>query len=301
MLITCQICGFISESLTSHIRVHKIRVTEYKQRYPGCSLVSEEVSRKRRDTNIIKYGCENVSQNKNILDKKRSTWLKKYGVTHPLKSSIVKSKRDKTVRKRFGVSNVSQSSEVKAKKEASCNLHYGVSNPQKSKVVQKKTRKTCQNRYGVDYYLGSVESMTKRRQTCLDKYGVMNPMQNPDIAYKNFISGVRGLSGLEELVESLNIPGLEFCSHKIAIRFPNGKVKYPDFIFVGTHKVIEVNGYFHYPKFTGVSNKSHEDYLTSSYYGAGYDCLVIWDTEIESDLSEVMQKILTFKSSEAIR
>lgn len=299
-MVTCLICGLRSDSLTSHIRVHQVTATEYRLKYPKAKLISAKVNRKRVASNLQRYGVRNVSANASILAKKRATWQEKYGTQHPLQNKKVLRGLRRTFKRRYGVSNSSQIAAVKLKKKQTTRLHYGVDNPNQSVVIKNRRKRTCRTRYGADHYWGSVEGKAARKSTWQLKYGVGNPMQHPTIARKNFISGVRGASGLEQQVIDLHIKHLDFVSHKVAVKFRNDKVKFPDFMMRNTKKVIEVNGYFHYPKFTHQSIAEHTQYLRREYKAAGYTCLVIWDTEFKNILA-VRKKILSFLSTEAIR
>ena len=140
---------------------------------------------------------------------------------------------------------------------------------------------------------------TYYRNSMLEKYGVENPMQVGEFARKNYISAATAPSGLERHVMNFNIENLECCEFKVSVSFINGKTKYPDFIVKGTNKVIEVNGHYHYPWFTGQTIEEHVKYFIDSYKEAGYECLIIWDKELKrkKDREITKQKILDFIES----
>lgn len=76
---------------------------------------------------------------------------------------------------------------------------------------------------------------------------------------------------------------------KYKVVFKDGSVKFPDFIVTPidqTHKVIEVASvYWH--------TKDEMDIIIKKYNEIGYDCLVLWDTDLQN-LSDLWQKILHF-------
>jgi hypothetical protein len=77
---------------------------------------------------------------------------------------------------------------------------------------------------------------------------------------------------------------------KLWITLPNGKSKNPDFIIEGTNKVIEIHGdYWH--------DGEDERELIKLYKESGYECLVIWEGEMEDDIRDVMNRVMDFISS----
>jgi len=75
--------------------------------------------------------------------------------------------------------------------------------------------------------------------------------------------------------------------------FIAGKV--PDWFNVnGKKQVIEMLGtYWHGEKVTGRTKEQEEDFLKSHYSKYGYDCLIIWESELKNPES-VMEKLQEF-------
>lgn len=115
----------------------------------SCPAVKET----KRQKMLKEYGVENISQCKNIQEKKKKTWIKNYGVDNPAKAKI---------------------------------------NRQKIKdawpEIKRKREKTSFEKYGVSSYTKTSEFQTRRKETWIKNYGVDNPVKNPDIAHKVFIS-----------------------------------------------------------------------------------------------------------------
>ena len=101
-----------------------------KERYGGYTLESAELKNKVKDTNIERYGVENVFASDIIKDRIISNNVKKYGVDHY-------SKTDKG-----------------RKKLSEC----------ATKSLYKRC-KTCKKRYGVDYALANSDIAQKRIET----------------------------------------------------------------------------------------------------------------------------------------
>jgi hypothetical protein len=103
---------------------------EYIIKYnPTCNECSYlEKGNKARNTMILKYGVENVSQLNSIKEKKKETTLKNYGVEHNSQCQIIKDKKIKT-----------------------CFKNNGVEHPQQSKIIYNKTKETCIKKYGFEH------------------------------------------------------------------------------------------------------------------------------------------------------
>jgi hypothetical protein len=97
---------------------------------------------KRKATNLITYGCENVLQNEEVKEKRKATCIEKYGVEHPFQNEEVKEKIKATCFEKFGVERYWQSEE---------------------------------------YLMENVVAQEKAKTTCLKKYGFPNPMQNREV------------------------------------------------------------------------------------------------------------------------
>jgi len=132
-------------------------------RYGSLSYNNSE---KRKQTNLDRYGVENVSQsvelNKNKITKIKQTNLDRYGFEYASQNDEVKKKNRKTfLTNHPGYNSSSQLPGVGEK----------ISNIVKSDVVKKKKESTFQNKYGVDYGLQNKSIMQKKLETTLKRYG----------------------------------------------------------------------------------------------------------------------------------
>ena len=102
---------------------------------------TEECKNKIKQTNIIKYGVENVFQSEEIKEKIKKTNLEKYGVDHPQKSKEVKEKTLSTIQARYGVDNVMNDTGVKEKLFQTNIEKYGFKNPNQNIEIKNKSVK----------------------------------------------------------------------------------------------------------------------------------------------------------------
>ena len=167
----------------------------------------EQRTEQRRRTNLLKYGCINVSQNSSIKEKKKETTFKNYGVENPAQSKIVfnkiketclerygvessnsteekKQKIKETVLQKYNVDNVMKNVDIKKKQQNTCKKKYGYPNAISNPKIKQKRQKTCMERYGCKSLFGSIYFKTKVRQTFLQKYGVDNPMKIEEVVQK---------------------------------------------------------------------------------------------------------------------
>ena len=161
---------------------------------------------KRKQTCLDKYGVENTSQLKEIVDKIKTTCLDKYGNECSLHSKEVK----ETILKKYGTENACQSQEVKDKikkkyqtqkdklkendnvehqfqsqkfkdkMKENCLLKYGVEHISQSQEYKDKMKENCLLKYGETSFLKTEAVKEKIKATCLKKYGVENYSQTPE-------------------------------------------------------------------------------------------------------------------------
>jgi len=81
--------------------------------------------KKRKHTNFIKYGCDNVFANDKIKDKITQTMQNKYGHNHHMKNQEIKDKVKNTNLDKYGFENVSQSQEIQNKIKKTNIVKYG--------------------------------------------------------------------------------------------------------------------------------------------------------------------------------
>ena len=178
----CKVCGNISifENLRKGYR-------------PYCSIKCSsndkdrivKITNKLKQTNLDKYGFENVFQNKKIKDKSKQTCLNRYGVDNISKSNLFKEKVKHTNLQKYGVENVFQNKNVQKKYKQTCLDKYGVIYPSKVESVKEKIKQTNLNRYGVIHPSKTKVFQNKVKNTLLEKYGVINIFQLDSVKEKS--------------------------------------------------------------------------------------------------------------------
>jgi len=118
---------------------------EYIEKYtPICHTCSDYEGRKTlKNTIILRYGVENISQSEQIKNKKKETTLKNYGVEHNSKSLIIKKKKVDTCLKNNGVEYPQQSKRIKSKSKQTCLQNYGVEHPMQNEKIMEIVSKKC--------------------------------------------------------------------------------------------------------------------------------------------------------------
>lgn len=191
---------------------------------------------KRKDTNLIKYGCECTFANKNVKEKIKQANLTKYGVENP-----------------------SQSTKIKEKKNQTCFKHFGVNHPLQNEKIKEKTKQTNLQKYGTENPMQNKNIHGKAEDTNLLKYGVRNVSQNPEISLRaaksmNYsVVLVHWFSCEEiicvgsyekEIVEYFNKNQIDYLWQVQTFTMPDGKTYRPDIYLPEQDLWIEIKGYF---------------------------------------------------------
>lgn len=142
-------CSRIKASKTYQSTISKLG-------YSPCN--SESANEKRRQTNIQRYGVDNIFKSKQFIESIPDRLFQKYGTT-----------------------NINDIPGVKDKKHTTCMQKYGVEHPCQSDVVKQKIKQTVKSRYGDSVYFRTSDYKHKSTNTNLQKYGVAIPMQNRDV------------------------------------------------------------------------------------------------------------------------
>jgi hypothetical protein len=93
---------YCSIRCTNQSEDHKVKVKHaYDEKYGGHPMKNEKIVNKYKDTNLKKYGVDNIFKNSEYIISKTE---EKLGVTNPNKLKVVKDKRVNTNLKKYGVS-----------------------------------------------------------------------------------------------------------------------------------------------------------------------------------------------------
>jgi len=309
--VKCEICGVESIKTYQNHRLRKEKrgiycchtCSKFKNKLTnnekyGCDypLQNSEVKEKHKQVFIERYGVENISQRKDIIELRRNEMktekrqnelrngvIEKYGVDNVSKLDFIKEKKKETTLKNYSVENPSQSEIIKIKKEITCETNYGVKHPLQSKELfekmiidniekygvefymqteeyKKKVNESNLKKYGVNWYLQSEDIKEKSKKTCLEKYGVEHALQSEIIQDKSRETRIKNGHEIPEHLLT------DFQIYKKKIRYFTHKNK---------KKLYENwNGYDYYDNEYIKDNKDNNknnyptiDHKTSVYFG----------------------------------
>lgn len=118
---------------------------------------------------VVRIKIKKSLQNPEVKTKREQSCLEKFGTTQYLASEDAKTKTKQAALSRYGVEYFSQAEEIKEKKRLTYQAHYGVDNPMQVQEIKDKAKIT-------------------REQTCLEKFGVKNPLNDPTIRKRIYLT-----------------------------------------------------------------------------------------------------------------
>lgn len=161
---------YCSRKCTSNSENKKVALERF---YNDNTAVLNAV-KKRKSTNLQKYGFDNPTKNGDVRNKMKISNIKKYGVDHYSKTDRFQEKYKQTCLLKFNVDHPSKSKEILEKRANSNIKKYGVSSPLKLKNIKDKIKETNLQRYGVDNPTKNKDIFKKVKKTIFEKYGVEN-------------------------------------------------------------------------------------------------------------------------------
>lgn len=105
-----------------------------------CAGADPETDRKRRVTNLQRYGVEYVKQDPTVAAKQRKTMLNRYGVTCTAASPDLRKKMQATLRQKYGVDSPFKSSEIQARIRSTVRQRYGVDHVMQCRELHEKSQ-----------------------------------------------------------------------------------------------------------------------------------------------------------------
>jgi hypothetical protein len=100
--------SFYCEKCMIKIKIESRRTTHLKNCGFTTNLKCPITKEKIKATNMIKYGCQHISQSEEIKNKKITTCMKNFGVKFSPQSNLVQEKSKQTCLKKYGVEHPSQ-------------------------------------------------------------------------------------------------------------------------------------------------------------------------------------------------
>lgn len=126
-----------------------------------------EVNEKRKKTCLEKYGYDNPSKNKEIIQKIKE----KKSFTLPDKEEF----HDLLINKNYNEQQMTQHFQVSRSTIERWGKQLEIK--KSTELIQAKREETCIKKYGYSFYTKTEEYKEKTVSICLDKYGVPNPSQ----------------------------------------------------------------------------------------------------------------------------
>ena len=156
-----------------------------------------------KESNILKYGKENVFQVDEFKEKQKQTNLKRYGVEYVSQLDECKRKIRNTCIKKYGVDHYTRTNEYKKfinelwknrtdeeieeinkNRENTCISRYGVRNPNQSEVIKEKIKNTNLKRYGCENVFQNEDIKQRIKNQNFKEYGVEYNSQREDVSKK---------------------------------------------------------------------------------------------------------------------
>lgn len=206
---TCKICGMSyknTKSLGKHIAgTHKYSMVDYYVNVLGnpvglcscgnltkfrniaigfskhcsakCSYNDSDVTSKRNNTNIARYGKKNAVESELVREKIKNTNLSRFGGISPMCSDIIRDRAKESIRDKYGVDSVLSLNDIREKATQTMIKKYGV-NPLSSEIISIKRKTTSLAKYGVSHPMLNESVKEKLKNTSIDRYGVEHPMMS---------------------------------------------------------------------------------------------------------------------------
>ena len=213
-----------------------------------CSQKNPETKRKREETNIKRYGVDNIAKLQESKNKTEETNIKKYGTKSSFQNKKVREKWRKGIKEKYGYDHIFQLESVK-----------------------KQIKETNIKRYGVEYYVQSDDY--KKHLIDINHSGNMKYIYNTNTILTNIKRyGVKHYTQSERYKEKMNSSNMKkYLKEKsFENRYEKFKMNFPEY------KLIESNG-----KNVKILSLScgHEYYILSEtfykrYYN-GHNCCKI--------------------------
>lgn len=227
----CDICGEQKELRYETYNKFISNDSEGLYRCHSCSF------EKQHQTNIQKYGTDNVFKLTKFQDKARLT-KKQNAENDPDYYEKIKNKKDNTMLQRYNVINPMFSEEIKNKMKQNSLEKNGVEYPIQLEEVRKKRDDTIKRIYNVDNISQLDEIKEKKANTLFLHYGVRNireseelnaKIRNTNLSRYGGITPMASLTVREKQVKSLwdNNSGKASKQQRYICNLYNGLLNYP--------------------------------------------------------------------------
>lgn len=190
--------------------ISKKRQESFSTKYGGHPAKTDDVKRKKKNTNQLRYGCSNVFQSDEIKQKIIQTNRSKYGVDYPMQNSAIMNKSSETNQKRYGAIRPLMNPNIKKQQEETCLRLYGHKTPAATDEFKKKEREKFKAKYGVEF--GSQVHMTA---SVVNKLNDRNWLHDQHIVQKKCLTQIAEELGLSATSKTIS----DYCKkHGIEVQ-----------------------------------------------------------------------------------
>lgn len=177
-----------------------------------CAHTDPEVTKKRKETCLKKYGVDSYTKTKENLEKRKETCLEKYGVDNPMKLDYIKNNRKEASIKKYGVDHHMKSAEFIDKFKKMNIEKFGVDNVSKLESIKIKKKETFQKNYGMDHIFSSnkLKGEYFKKKYGYDPY-ISIELKNEFEIYKNNVWKIT-YRNKKKLIENWN--GLDYYDNE---------------------------------------------------------------------------------------
>lgn len=305
-LIACKICGVSRKHIILHLnKVHNMTVAEYKELYPGAPVVCESTSVKL---------SENISGEKNA-------WFNHGGKLSPFSTKFVNYENLTEKEKEEAKQKAHKDYVLSIPKEKLCTskqywVNKGMSGEEAEKTLSARqstfSLEKCIQKHGEEKGL---EVFTARQEKWLSTLNSKPEEEQQRINRLKMTGRSGAVSKIStELFSQLPAGGRfgvvsEYSEGEVAFRMENGKLAFIDYVL--GNKSIEFNGdYWHANPniyngdkeffFRKNKKKTAKDVWEADAFKieqmqkAGFEVLVIWESDYRKDKQGTIQKCLNF-------
>lgn len=164
----------ICEQLNINDNLYKFIKSTY-----NLKLSKEDVLKKRKQTCLEKYGCDNVAKSNVVKEKMQQTCLEKYGTTTVFASNIIRDKSKQSKLRRYGNEHYNNSSQISETLQQKDSSYWDKINSQRKQTKLKKygdknyyNYEKCKNTWNQKTSAELKDIIKKRIDTTQTKYGV---------------------------------------------------------------------------------------------------------------------------------
>ena len=274
----CKFCGkpikynniFCSESCRS-----KYNISEYQP------FSDDKIIEKIKETNLNRYGVENVFSSNKIKEKIKNTIIDKYGSEDNFYKDL-EIKREKTCLEKYGVKCNLSSKDPKLnglstriekygssynlkKVKENLKLKYGEEYEHYSQLpeIKEKIKQTCLERYGATSFFSSDEGKEKIKKSHIERYGKWN--NNKNKALNTIRSKIKETGISKKSQESLSEEFKKYLYNEELSK---------DFLFNNKMTFYELKEYFNCQSMMPIVNwikRNNLRYLIKQEFGSRYE------------------------------